>query len=271
MPPLSGMRQEPCQGARARKPGLLPHAGRSFAIPVSRRGSLLLATSTSRSRARLDGCPKAAAGGRTWGVGDPLPGSAWPCSLGFLHSTTFMGTPLDRASLSTSPALSPRDHVEMTASRLRGVESVPLALIRSPSLAWRAGDSLVRGWLGPYGLCQSSCLPALLVRASPFECRPSPRDESLGNAGGSTDALSHPPSFQRRWKTSPGCRDRAEGTSPAHSREGVNESWPRGAFHCLSPPWPKPRRGGGAGDCHPCLRPGHDWDTALPEVHGCLR
>jgi len=200
-----------------------------------------------------------------------LPGSAWPCSLGFLHSTTFMGTPLDRASPSTSPVLSPRDHVEMTASRLRGVESVPLALIRSPSLAWRAGDSLVRGWLGPYGLCQSSCLPALLVRASPFECRPSPRDESLGNAGGSTDALSHPPSFQRRWKTSPGCRDRAEGTSPAHSREGVNESWPRGAFHCLSPPWPKPRRGGGAGDCHPCLRPGHDWDTALPEVHGCLR
>ena len=40
---------------------------------------------------------------RTRGVGESFARILQPCSRGFLHSTTFTGTPLDRASPSTSP------------------------------------------------------------------------------------------------------------------------------------------------------------------------
>lgn len=40
---------------------------------------------------------------RARGEEESFAGILQPCSRGFLHSSTFMGTPLDRASPSTSP------------------------------------------------------------------------------------------------------------------------------------------------------------------------
>lgn len=97
--------------SQARKPRLRPHAGRKRAIPVSRRRSPLPRDFHPEIPARDVGVAVrlllvSCAGGR-----GSFAGILEPCSRGFLHSTTFTGTPLDRASPSTSHRASIRRHL----------------------------------------------------------------------------------------------------------------------------------------------------------------
>jgi len=176
--------------------GFPSHAWRSFAIPVSRRRSPLPRAFRCRdpesSWHRLGSRVR----GRTWGAEDPLPGLFRLDSRCFLHETTSTGTPLDRTSPSTSHRTLSPNHREVILRTLRRVENETLSLIRSPSLgvARREIAPLLGGWLGlsPLPIVVPS---ALLDRVSPMSVKPTPPDESFGNANGWTDALCHPPAI----------------------------------------------------------------------------
>jgi hypothetical protein len=114
----------------------------------------------------------------------------------------------------------PPDHVN-DRTWLACVKSETLALIHSSSPAWRAADSRFfeggsgcdrvsfrlsapwHGGLRPLPIVSPS---ALLARVSPSSVDRTPRNESRGNAGGSTDASRHSNVSRERWKTS---RERA--------------------------------------------------------------
>ena len=116
-----------------RESELRPHAERGFAIPVSRReitSSSRLPPSRSRGAFR-----RSRGSGRTalegWRIS--IARILRPYSRGFLHSTTSLGTLLDRASPSTSLRDGLARPREWSCEVSRGVENEPLALIRPPS------------------------------------------------------------------------------------------------------------------------------------------
>lgn len=118
-PALRWLRREvgPEYRGKATSTGALPRCpGPKARTPSSRRkrdyGFRFQAETTSSSRlsprdleARF--VAPVGAASRARGVEGSFAGILQPCSRGFLHSTTFMGTPLDRASPSTSPRAVP--------------------------------------------------------------------------------------------------------------------------------------------------------------------
>jgi len=167
---------------------------------------LFLATSTPRSRGAfliaLRQCEPCSRGG---GI---LCRTLRPCSLGFLAFDDVHGHARTIAHPLRLHSAAQSNHVnDPRGSHCVGSET--LALIRSPSPAWRAGDSRLfeggsdrdrvpsclsaprYGGLQPLPIVSPS---ALLARVSPSSVDRPPRDESLGNAGG-FDGRS--PSFDR--------------------------------------------------------------------------
>jgi hypothetical protein len=131
-----------------RESELRPHAERGFAIPVSRReitSSSRLPPSRSRGAFRRSrGSGRTALEGWRRSIARILR----PYSRGFLHSTTSLGTPLDRASPSTSPRIASPDHVNGRAEFTKRGErtacagSFPISRLGRPEIA------LLGGWLG---------------------------------------------------------------------------------------------------------------------------
>lgn len=135
---------------RAIREGALPRCSRSedrssvltpkeaLRSPFPGGDHLFLATSTLEIPRRVPPWPE----GPTTvleGWRSPVAWILSPCSRGLLHSTTSLGTPLDRASPSTSPLEFMRPREWPHASRR--VESETLSLIRFHLAAWLAGDS----------------------------------------------------------------------------------------------------------------------------------
>lgn len=160
----------------------------------------------------------------------------------------FLGTPPDRASPSTSPRNALPDHVNgraLPATREKRPACAGSLLISrlgrpeiAPSRGWRRlhAFSLSRYRLSFEKRLSSrndaASLPivfpsALLARVSPSSVDRTPRDESLGNAGGSTDALRHPVSPRGRWKTSREHETESRSHAPPLPRRSGRDATPK--------------------------------------------
>jgi len=126
---------------------------------------LFLATSTSKSRGAFR-CARRPGDPCSRGGGDPLPGPSLPCSRGLLHSTMPLGTPLDRATPSTSPREThSRDsslgHVNgfvkfaTRGERNAFADSSPISRLGRPEIALFVRVARAPNPLPDAGLCQS--------------------------------------------------------------------------------------------------------------------
>jgi len=248
------VRSGPATGIRARKLGLLPHAREKLCDPrfqAKITSPSRLPLSRSRTRRVVD--PRVAARGRVGELEIQCQDVSRLDSRCFLHSMTPMSTPLDRTSPSTSRRSCPAGNAEAFPRPFRRVENETPASFedeadpfpipsrgsrRDSPLTWRvARVSFSHSAALRPGDAGSLPLPivssrALLEWVAPSGVKPTPRDESVGNARDRTDALGHSTIIPTRWSLVRGRRkSRRNRAAPIPRR--VGESRPRGAFHCL--------------------------------------